>query len=70
MGAPSSGSDVDDAILRALREVGLGGEHIEDVRARLDAADESWRSCCGGFCDPCVQTIGRAVDRARALLGR
>lgn len=61
-------TDPEDAILRALREVGLPGDHAPDVRALLDAPDESWRSCCGGFCDPCVQAIGRAVDRARALL--
>ncbi|MDQ3034613.1 MAG: hypothetical protein M3Y87_19545 [Myxococcota bacterium] len=60
--------DADEAIRRALREVGLPADYAAEIRARLDAPDESWRSCCGGFCDPCVLTLGRAVDRARALL--
>jgi hypothetical protein len=31
-------------------------------------ADESWRRCCGGHCEPCIYTVEEAVDRARALL--
>ena len=60
--------DPDEAIRRALREVGLPHDYDAEIRARLDAPDDSWRSCCAGFCDPCVLTIARAVDRARALL--
>jgi hypothetical protein len=63
-------ADVDHAIRLALREVGLSEAHEAEVRARLDEPDDAWRACCGGFCDPCVLAIGRAVDRARALLGR
>ncbi len=36
----------------------------------LDKDPVEWLSCCGSYCDPCVQTIGRAVERAREVLGR
>ncbi|UJR82544.1 hypothetical protein [Sandaracinus amylolyticus] len=59
--------DLDDVITDALRELGLPEDLRDEVRARVDAPDESWRTCCGGFCDPCVTVIARVVDRVRAL---
>jgi hypothetical protein len=59
----------EDAILSALREVGLPDGYRAEVASRLRDADPGWRACCGGFCDPCALTLARAVDRARALLG-
>jgi len=49
-------------------------EHLDDsygafVVRHVDVADATWRWCCSSSCDPCVEQLGRAVDRARALLG-
>jgi hypothetical protein len=35
------------------------------VAHHLDRDDATWRWCCGSACDPCVQRLGRVVDRAR-----
>lgn len=58
----------DEAIARALREVGLGPEHEAEIRRMLEDPALAARPCCGGFCDPCVTSLRRAVDRAQALL--
>lgn len=60
---------VEDAILSALSEIGLGAEHGDEVRRMLEDPELADRPCCGGFCDPCVGALRRARDRARALLG-
>ncbi len=60
---------VEEAIGRAVREVGLSSAHEEDVRLMLTSPEEAARACCGGFCDPCVTTLRRAADRARTLIG-
>lgn len=65
-----AGIDATEAILRALREVWLPDDYASEIRDCLEAPDDSWRSCCGGFCDPCAMTVARAVDRARALMRR
>ncbi|HEX6813256.1 MAG TPA: hypothetical protein VF384_16665 [Planctomycetota bacterium] len=49
----------------------LAEERIDDsyavfVRMHADADDATWRWCCGSSCDPCVQRLGRVVDRVRA----
>jgi len=59
---------VEDAILRALSEIGLGVEHEDEVRRMLADPELAERPCCGGFCDPCVGVLRRARDRARSLL--
>ena len=61
---PSEGAVIE----RVLAALGLPLEHADEVRARLNDRDDGWRSCCGGFCDPCVLVIARAVDRVRAEL--
>ena len=38
------------------------------VARHLDQPDAGWRWCCGSNCDPCVQRLGRVVDRARQAL--
>jgi hypothetical protein len=58
----------DEAIERALREVGLGPEHAAEIRAMLAEPEAARRACCGGFCDPCVTVLERALERARALI--
>jgi hypothetical protein len=55
-------------IERLLAEEGLDASYFAFVLAHLDRPDEQWRWCCGGNCDPCVQKLGRAVDRARTAL--
>jgi hypothetical protein len=57
------------AIAAALHDEGLDGSYLAFVARHLDANDATWRWCCGSNCDPCVQRLGRAVDRARSALG-
>lgn len=56
-----------EAVDAALSEAGLDPEHRPDVLAMLRTPREQWLPCCGGFCDPCVSTLARVVDRARSL---
>lgn len=58
-----------EAVRVAVLEAGLGPEQLDAVDALLERPDVEWRVCCGGFCEPCTQALGRAVDRARALTG-
>ena len=56
------------ALTQACAAEGLDPSYVSFVARHLDAADASWRWCCGSSCDQCVQTLGRAVDRARRAL--
>ncbi|GAB5549549.1 MAG: hypothetical protein RLO52_28050 [Sandaracinaceae bacterium] len=56
-----------EAVDTALSEAGLDPEHRPDVLAMLRTPREQWLPCCGGFCDPCVSTLARVVERARTL---
>jgi len=59
----------DDAIAKALEENMVDEVYQRLIERYLDEADDSWRgSCCLSNCDPCVKTVERVVDRARALM--
>lgn len=58
----------DDAIAQALAENMVDGVYQRLIERYLEADDDGWRNCCLSNCDPCVQTIGRVVDRARELM--
>lgn len=68
----SDGSEreLDEAIAGVLRELGLPEDLRDEVRARIDAPDETWRTCCGGLCDPCITVIARGVDQVRRRLAQ
>lgn len=53
----------------ACAKEGVDESYASFVARHLDEEDGSWRWCCGSNCDPCVQALGRAVDRARRELG-
>lgn len=57
-----------DAIARLCADAGVDPSYAAFVAQKLDAADASWRWCCGSRCDPCVERLGRVVDGARRLL--
>jgi hypothetical protein len=65
----SSRSDIDEALDRAVAEVGLDPAWRGNVLELHGRKSDNWRSCCGGACDPCVELLGRAVDRYRTILG-
>ena len=56
------------AIADSCAKEGLDDSYTSFVAQHLDAPDANWRWCCGSNCDPCVQQLGRAVDRARQAL--
>jgi len=51
-----------------LAEEQLDASYAAFVARHVDADDATWRWCCGSHCDPCVQRLGRVVDRARAMI--
>ncbi len=63
--------DIDRFVEEALVKVGLHASWAREVRrqAEKDPASDS-RYCCGSACDPCVMTIGRAVDLVRRRIRR
>ncbi len=48
---------------------GVDPGYLRFVVDHLRVRDDAWRWCCGSNCDPCVASLGRLVDRARAHLG-
>ena len=57
------------AVAQSMREKDLHPAFALLVRrCVLDASDE-WRVCCESDCDPCVNDLAPAVDRAREILG-
>lgn len=52
-----------------LAEEAVDASYIAFIARHLDADDSTWRWCCGSHCDPCVQRLGRVVDRARHAFG-
>ena len=59
-------ADATARIAAWLAEEAVDASYVAFVTRYLDADDASWRWCCGSNCDPCVQRLGRVVDRARA----
>jgi len=57
------------AIDAGLAYAGLRPSQRGLVERYLEQHPDGWKNCCGSSCDPCVLTIGLAVDRARSLLG-
>ena len=53
------------ALTAGLAEEGLDPSYAAFVVRHLHADDGTWRWCCGSSCDPCVQRLGRVVDRVR-----
>lgn len=60
---------VNDAIDAGVAFAGLRDTQRGFVVQYLYVDPVEWMSCCGSYCDPCVQTIGRAVQKTRELLG-
>lgn len=52
----------------ACRAEGIDDTYTAFVARHLTVPDRGWRWCCGSSCDPCVQALGRAVDRSRQAL--
>lgn len=61
-------SEEEAILLQACTYAGLAPSQVGFVRLYLHRDESEWASCCGSYCDPCVQTILRAVVRARELL--
>jgi hypothetical protein len=57
------------AIAEGARYAGLDESHHGYIGTYLHQDPREWMFCCGSACDPCVLTIRRAVDKARAILG-
>lgn len=55
-------------VLRLLADEALDPSYLAFIARHLDQPDAAWRWCCGSQCDPCVQRLGRVVDRARQAL--
>jgi hypothetical protein len=66
---PAERARIDAAIDEGVRYAGLSDTQRGFVVMYLHRDPVEWLSCCGSYCDPCVQTIGRAVERARHVLG-
>ena len=62
-------ADATAKIVAFLADEGLDGSYRAFVARHLAEPDSDWRWCCGSNCDPCVERLGRVVDRARVALG-
>ena len=60
--------DQRETVQESCRLEGVDQSYASFVASHLDIADNGWRWCCGSSCDPCVNALGRAVDRARRAL--
>jgi len=61
-------ADFETAVCTMLRAESVDPSYLAFVRRHLHEPDATWRWCCGSNCDPCVERLGRVVDRARMLL--
>lgn len=61
--------DINDAVSRSLRETGIHRAYQSTVRQFLLAESDDWPVCCEADCNPCVNELSRAVERAREILG-
>jgi hypothetical protein len=52
-------------ICARLAEAAIDASYVTFVARHVDAADSTWRWCCGSNCDPCVERLGRVVDQTR-----
>lgn len=66
---PSADAAVTAALREAAARAGLAPDQIGLIRMYLDEDPDTWASCCGSACDPCVLTIACAVRDARRRLG-
>ncbi len=57
------------ALRDAAARAGLAPDQVGLIRMYLDEDPDTWASCCGSACDPCVLTIACAVRDARRRLG-
>ena len=55
-------------IAQLCRAEGVDESYGTFVAQHLDVNDDRWRWCCSSNCDPCVERLGRVVDRARRAL--
>ena len=62
--------DIDAAVERACRELGLDLVHVGSVHAWLAESESGWPTCCDRGCEPCVVALGAAARRARSILER
>jgi hypothetical protein len=62
--------ELDAALSQAMFENGVEEAYRATVKSLLERADDDWRRCCGESCNPCSLTLGRVVDRVRALIAR
>ena len=60
---------VDEAVRRALAELGIDDSFVWAVRDLLGKREEMWPECCGSGCDPCVLRAQLAARRAKQILG-
>lgn len=67
--AATSPEEVARAVDLGLAYAGLRPSQRGLVERYLHQHPDDWKNCCGSSCDPCVLTIGLAVDRARRELG-
>lgn len=58
------------ALAAGLAEEALDPSYAMFVLRHVHVPDGNWRWCCGSACDPCVQRLGRVVDRVREALGK
>lgn len=65
---PEQQLSLDFAVERALLEFQLDAGFGRTLRAMALRPSDDWMICCDGGCDPCVLTLGRAVEEIRARL--
>ena len=59
---------ITEAVRRSLEETDLPGAFTGLVRQLLLSDTDDWNVCCGDGCDPCVNDLSRAADRAWEIL--
>ena len=59
---------IDEAVALSLQETGLHRAFKSTVRRFVLLENDDWNICCGEDCDPCVNELSRAVERAREIL--
>ncbi len=68
VGRPSE-AEIDRAVAAACAACNLHGDDVYLVASLVERPRAAWPACCGSGCDPCMEDVALAAEKACALLG-
>ncbi|MCR9246834.1 MAG: hypothetical protein NXI31_17515 [bacterium] len=61
-------AELQERLAEHFDKEGVDRSYVHFILQHVERPDQQWRNCCHSSCDPCVERLGRLVDRARQIL--